>query len=126
MNRRSQRPVFLNLWQIRLPVTGVTSILHRLDGVLLTLLEPLLIGLLSLSATAEGYARLGGWLDSLWLRLVVLALTWVLAHHACAGVRFLLLDLGLGLDKPQARRSAWAVHAAALSLTLYAAVRLLG
>jgi succinate dehydrogenase / fumarate reductase cytochrome b subunit len=43
------RPRFLNLWQIRLPITGVVSILHRLSGIFLVLLFPFLLYLLQLS-----------------------------------------------------------------------------
>ena len=31
------------------------------------------------------------------------------AHHFCAGIRYLLLDLHIGIDKPPARTSAIAV-----------------
>jgi succinate dehydrogenase / fumarate reductase cytochrome b subunit len=40
------------------------------------------------------------------VKLVLLVLAWSLLHHLFAGIRYLLLDLGLGLDRLAARRSA--------------------
>ena len=44
-----QRPKFLNLAEIKLPVPGFASILHRISGAGLFLMLPLLIWLLDLS-----------------------------------------------------------------------------
>ena len=46
-------PVFLNLLQIRLPIAGIMSIIHRASGMLMVLLIPLSIYLLDLSLTDE-------------------------------------------------------------------------
>jgi succinate dehydrogenase / fumarate reductase cytochrome b subunit len=52
-------------------------------------------------------------------------LFWALAHHACAGVRFLLLDLHIGGERLAARRGARLVLAVSLALTALAAAGLL-
>jgi len=44
-----QRPFFLNLMAIRLPIGGIVSILHRASGAGLSLAIPLLLFLFSLS-----------------------------------------------------------------------------
>ena len=50
----NQRPVYLNLLRIHLPVGGVVSILHRVTGVLLALLLPYSLWFLQQSlASAE-------------------------------------------------------------------------
>lgn len=112
------RPVFLHLLQIRLPLSGWISIFHRITGVLLFLLFPLPLYLLQLSLQSEGgYRLVSDWL-MLWpLRLMLLLLLWWLAHHLFAGLRYLLIDLDRGVDLAQARRSARVVVAADL-LTL--------
>jgi succinate dehydrogenase / fumarate reductase cytochrome b subunit len=120
---RNGRPIYLNLLQIRLPVPGFMSILHRVSGAFLTLAIPLAIYVLDLSLRGpEGYAQahvlLGGW----FAKLIVLGLLWSLLHHLFAGIRYLLLDVDLGIDKPRYRQSAWAVLIAAPVL----AVLLLG
>ncbi|MDQ7015195.1 MAG: succinate dehydrogenase, cytochrome b556 subunit, partial [Gammaproteobacteria bacterium] len=43
---------------------------------------------------------------------------WGLMHHLLAGVRYLLIDLELGVDKPRYQQSAWAVLFAAPILAL--------
>ena len=49
MQSVKSKPVFLNLMQIRLPVAGVMSIIHRVTGVVMVLSIPLLLYLLDLS-----------------------------------------------------------------------------
>jgi succinate dehydrogenase / fumarate reductase cytochrome b subunit len=120
---RNGKPIYLNLLKIRLPVPGFMSILHRVSGAFLTLAIPLAIYLLDLSLrNPEGYARAHVLLDGWLARLVLLGLLWALLHHLFAGIRYLLLDVDVGIDKPRYRQSAWAVLIAAPVL----AVLLLG
>ncbi|BAO43794.1 succinate dehydrogenase, cytochrome b556 subunit [Thiolapillus brandeum] len=115
----AHRPVFLNLMQIRLPVAAVMSIAHRAAGVLLFLAIPLIIGLLSLALSGDdGFVRATQLLQQPWSRLVLFLLLWALAHHFLAGIRYLLLDLHLGVRAPYFRRTAWAVLGAAPVLAL--------
>ena len=115
----SSRPVFLNLLQIRLPVAAVMSIAHRAAGVLLFLAIPLLIGLLSLALSgSDGFHRAGQLLHQPLSRLFVFLLLWALAHHFLAGIRYLLLDVHLGVRAPRFRQSAWTVLFAAPVLAL--------
>lgn len=111
---RNGRPVYLNLLQIRLPVPGFMSILHRASGAVLSLAIPFVIYLVDLSLRGpEGYARAHQVLDSWFAKLVLLGLLWALLHHFFAGLRYLLLDIDVGIDKPAYRQSAWAVIVAA-------------
>ena len=56
-----QRPVFFSLMQIQMPVGAITSILHRVTGVLLALGLPLSLYLLELSLKGpQGYERVAG------------------------------------------------------------------
>ena len=120
---RNGKPIYLNLLQIRLPVPGFMSILHRASGALLTLAIPLAIYVLDLSLRGpEGHARAHLLLDGWFAKLILLGLLWALLHHLFAGVRYLLLDVDVGIDKPRYRQSAWAVLVAAPLL----AVALLG
>lgn len=112
------RPKYLNLIAIKLPLPGVVSILHRISGALLFLFIPLGLFLLQTSLASEesfSAARLamGGSLA----KLVLLGLTWALLHHFFAGLRFLAMDLHYCLNLPQARRASLVVMVASLSLT---------
>jgi succinate dehydrogenase / fumarate reductase cytochrome b subunit len=116
-----------DLMRYRLPVPGVLSILHRASGALMFLALPVALWLFDLSLRSESsYRQLrelaGGWLA----RIAVVLLAWALLHHLVAGIRFLLLDLDLGVDRPAARRSAWIVLAVSLALSAWVALFLFG
>jgi succinate dehydrogenase / fumarate reductase cytochrome b subunit len=117
------RPVFLELWRIRLPIPGVVSILHRVSGVLMVLAIPAFAALFAQSlASLEGFAEAATLVRSPLGQLVLLLLGWSLLHHLLAGIRYLALDLGWGLDRPTARKTAWTALYSALALALIGAV----
>lgn len=119
MQGAPNRPVYLNLLQIRLPVAGIMSIVHRITGVLMFLATPFLIYLLDLSLQdAQGFARAGQVFGSAPGALMLFGLLWGLLHHLLAGIRYLLLDVHIGVDKPWYRYTAWAVLLAAPLLGL--------
>lgn len=125
MPHTASRPRFLNLLRIRMPVGAIASIAHRISGVLLFLCIPLAAFLLELSLRGpEGFAQAGQLLNSTPLRLLLLVFAWSLAHHLLAGIRFLLIDLEIGIDKHAARASALAVNLAAPLLALLLVWRL--
>jgi len=119
MQNQRSAPVFLNLLRIRFPVGAVTSIAHRFSGLLLFLSFPVMVYWLDLSLRGPaGYAEAREWLDCIWVRLASIVIVWSLIHHLFAGLRFLLIDLGLGVERVAARRSAWAVNGLSLLLVL--------
>jgi succinate dehydrogenase / fumarate reductase cytochrome b subunit len=109
MYNNKKRPKYLNLLEIRLPVGGVVSILHRVSGVVLVLALPALLFLLDLSLQSEQqYQTVTALLVTPAMRASGVVLVWFLAHHLLAGVRHLLLDLDIGIDRDAAHHSAWA------------------
>ncbi len=119
MQNQRSAPVFLNLFRIHFPVGAVTSIAHRLSGLLLFLSFPLLVYWLDLSLRdPASYANAVEWLHCGWVRLASVFIAWSLIHHLLAGLRFLLIDLGVGVERTTARRSAWTVNGLALLLVL--------
>ena len=120
------RPKFLTLSQIHLPLPGFVSILHRVSGASLFLLLPWLIYLLQLSLTSpETFEHLKTHVAHPLVKLILFGLCWAFLHHFCAGIRFLLLDIQVGIEKPQARASAKAVLAISLGLTVVVALKFL-
>jgi succinate dehydrogenase / fumarate reductase cytochrome b subunit len=114
---QSNRPVFLDLWRIKLPATGIVSILHRISGVLMVLAIPAAAILLHLALSGpEGFETVADFLSNWLVRLALLVLVWSLLHHLFAGLRYLLLDLGIGLDRAVARQSAWTAIVSALAV----------
>lgn len=120
------RPVFLNLLRIHLPATALVSFAHRVAGVLLALLIPLLLYLLELSLRdAAGFAQARQILLGNVMRVVLIIVLWALLHHLLAGVRFLFIDMGIGLHKNTARQSAVVVAVSALLIALLIATMVL-
>jgi succinate dehydrogenase / fumarate reductase cytochrome b subunit len=108
-----KRPVYLNLIKIRLPVTGMVSIAHRVSGFLLFLSIPFSIYLLDLSVTSsQGYEQSVQLLQHPVIQILLLFLVWALLHHLLAGVRYLLLDFDIAIDKAASKMTAWTVIAA--------------
>jgi succinate dehydrogenase / fumarate reductase cytochrome b subunit len=112
-------PKYLNLFQIQMPVGAVLSIAHRVSGAVLFLSLPLLVYLLDLSLQGPaGFDQAGRWLDSPPVQVLSLLLVWSLSHHLLAGIRHLMLDLHIGVEKAAARRTAWISNLTALAVTL--------
>jgi succinate dehydrogenase / fumarate reductase cytochrome b subunit len=119
MANQHAAPVVLNLLRIRFPVGAVTSIAHRISGVLMFLGFPLLIYLLDLSLQGPaGFERAVEYLQCTSLRVASIVIAWSLFHHLFSGIRFLLIDTGSGVNLQQARRSAWLVNIAGVAMAL--------
>jgi succinate dehydrogenase / fumarate reductase cytochrome b subunit len=129
---KKSRPEFRNIHvsqivQYKLPPPGLVSILHRISGAALFLALPCVLWLFDLSLTSEiSYSRLAGYASHWFTKLVLVGLAWAFLHHLIAGIRYLLLDLHVGVDKAPARASALAVFAVSLPLALLAAARIFG
>ncbi len=107
------RPVYLNLLKIRLPVAGMVSLIHRGTGVLLFLALPFAVYLLDLSIESEAsFIAVQKILEQPIILIVQILLLWSLAHHFFAGIRFLLIDAEIGIDESPARVGAWLVFLA--------------
>ncbi|WP_295882105.1 succinate dehydrogenase, cytochrome b556 subunit [uncultured Thiohalocapsa sp.] len=118
----TSRPVFLELWHIRLPIPAVVSILHRISGVLMVLSIPVFAWLFAQAlASPAGFAASAAFLTHPLVQLGLLVMAWALLHHLIAGIRYLVIDLGIGVDRPTARSTAWTALTAALALTVVVA-----
>ncbi|MCG7990013.1 MAG: succinate dehydrogenase, cytochrome b556 subunit [Candidatus Thiodiazotropha lotti] len=108
------RPVFLNLFKIRLPMAGIMSIIHRATGVVMVLSIPLLIYLFDLSLSGvDGFAAAKAILGMGLVKLILFLMLWALMHHLLAGIRYFLIDIDIGVEKPLFRQTALAVTVAA-------------
>lgn len=122
------RPKYLALHEIRLPLAGYASILHRVSGAGLFLMLPLLIWLLQLSLGSgqDSAALFSAVTGNILVKLILLGLLWAFLHHFCMGIRILLIDIHVGVEKQQAHASAVAVMVVSLALTLIFGLKLLG
>ena len=134
-----RRPEYRNihvrqLRHYRLPPAGIVSILHRVSGVLMFLLLPLILWLFDMSLGSEisyesftsafvaGIGFVPGWL----VKLVAWALIWAYLHHFIAGVRHLWMDMTHAVSLQAGARSAWFTLVASVLLTLVLGAKLFG
>jgi succinate dehydrogenase / fumarate reductase cytochrome b subunit len=111
--KQLRRPKYYDLNLARLPPPGLVSIIHRVTGALLffPILPVLLYALATTLGSEEGYNR---WHDLFMrpvVKLLLVGAVWLYAHHFFAGIRYLLLDLHIGIAKAPSRTSALAVLA---------------
>lgn len=126
LKSKKRRPVFFNPVRIQMPVGALTSITHRVTGILLAAGVPFGIYLLDQSLQSDqSWSRVVHLLDNWAFKAVAIVFIWALAHHLLAGVRHLLSDVDIGSRLPSARRSAWMVNLGGLAVALLAAGALL-
>ena len=121
---RKPRPKDLSLpallFEIRLPLPGWVSILHRVSGLLLFLAVLWLLFLLDRSLASEsGFESVRRYAGLPLVKLSLLVLIWAYCHHFCAGIRFLFLDLDKGVDRATARLTSVLVLVASVALTAW-------
>jgi succinate dehydrogenase / fumarate reductase cytochrome b subunit len=102
------RPKYYDLNLAHLPPPGLVSILHRISGAILFFpLLPIALYILHTTlGSEEGYARWATLFHRPGVKIIVILAAWGYAHHFFAGLRYLLLDLHIGIDKVPARTSA--------------------
>ncbi|MGI9273711.1 MAG: succinate dehydrogenase, cytochrome b556 subunit [Endozoicomonas sp.] len=122
-NVNSKRPVNLDITTIKLPLPAYTSILHRISGVLLFVGVGFLLYGLDLSLTSEqSFAELKEILSSGLAKFIVWVLLSGLIYHFVAGVKHLLMDIGLGEGKESGKAGAIVTIAVSAVLIVLAGV----
>lgn len=122
---KSKRPVNLDLTTIKLPPMAVVSILHRVSGIVIFLLMPLMLYALQQSLISPGH-----FLNTqhCFQHGVMKFLTWAFfsafIYHFLAGIRHLLMDLGWGDNVPIGRKSACLVLGLSIVLILLLGISL--
>jgi len=103
------RPKYYDLNLAHLPPPGLVSILHRISGLLLffPILPCLLYLLQGVLGSPESFAQWRDFFAKPVVKLVMVGVIWAYAHHFWAGIRYLLLDVHVGIHKQPAR--TWAV-----------------
>lgn len=129
---KKDRPVYRNiglaqLIKYRLPWVGKVSILHRISGAVLFLLLPFILNLFDQSLASElSYQKFQAFTSNILVRLICLGLIWSFLHHFCAGIRYLLLDLEIGVEKSESNRSAIIVLVVGIALTAVVGLKMFG
>jgi succinate dehydrogenase / fumarate reductase cytochrome b subunit len=120
---KDKRPVNLDIGTMRLPLTAWTSIAHRASGVFLFAGMAVLIWVLDASlASPESFAALQDSLANPLAKLVIWAVLAGLIYHSVAGVKHLVMDLGVGETMEGGTRGAKVVVVVAAILIVLAGV----
>jgi succinate dehydrogenase / fumarate reductase cytochrome b subunit len=102
-----QRPKNLNLLTIRFPLPAIVSILHRISGVILFLLIPLMLWMLNLSlSSSQDFDHLHLFLSSPLVKVFIWGFLSAFIYHFFAGIRHLLMDVHVGDELKGGRLSA--------------------
>jgi succinate dehydrogenase / fumarate reductase cytochrome b subunit len=120
---KANRPLSPHIFIYRWPVTMVVSILHRITGGALYVGTALLAWWLIAAATGErAFAIANGFLGSWFGLLILFGYSWAILHHMLGGIRNLVWDFGLGLDRQSRNALAWAniIGSAGLTVLLWA------
>lgn len=120
--------------QYRLPLAGVVSILHRVSGVVMLALLPLLVWLFDTSVTSEAsfdvfkaaFTAGIGFVPGILIKIAVWGLIWAYLHHLIAGARHLWMDATHSVTKEFGRQSAVVTLALSIVLTLLLGAKLFG
>ncbi len=104
---KDKRPVNLDISTIRLPIAAFASITHRISGVIVFVGIAGLLCLLDVSLTSEAdFASVRATALSPFVRFLLWGVLSALTYHLIAGVKHLLLDLGIGESKEGGPRGA--------------------
>jgi succinate dehydrogenase / fumarate reductase cytochrome b subunit len=123
---------FTDLPKYRLPAPGWVSILHRISGVLMFVLLPLIIWMFDNSVSSEiSFAKFrfafNNGAAGVLLKLVTLSLIWAYLHHFIAGVRHVWMDIShKAVSKSFGFSSAKFTLIASLLLTVILGAKLFG
>ncbi len=135
-----KRPEFRNINALtdlpsyRLPAAGIVSILHRISGLIMFLLLPLLVWMFDTSVSSEiSFAKFSaaftvglGFVPAVLVKVVVLGLIWAYLHHLIAGVRHVYMDICHAVSKEFGKSSAVVTLVLSLGLTAALGAKLFG
>jgi len=115
-----ERPVFLDLWRMKFPPMAIVSIFHRISGVILFLGLPFVLYLLQQSLrSADTFDSVQKLLQTAGLKLATWVFLVALLYHVIAGIRHVVMDLGVGEHLPAGRHTAVFVLLLSLVLALF-------
>jgi len=120
----SKRPVNLDLSTIKLPLSALTSITHRITGVIMFVGLIFMFWALDVSLSSpQGFESVKTVLQQNFLaKFVLWGLLSALAYHCVAGVKHLIMDLDIGVTLEGGQKMSQAVVVISVILILLAGV----
>ncbi|MAA63925.1 MAG: succinate dehydrogenase, cytochrome b556 subunit [Alteromonadaceae bacterium] len=119
----SKRPVNLDLSKFHFPLPAITSILHRTSGIIIFIGMGFLLYGLDLSLEGEsGFNAVNDLLSSFLAKLIIWGILSALLYHLVAGIKHLLMDMGIGEELQSGRLAAKATVVISVILIVLAGV----
>ncbi|WP_372963928.1 succinate dehydrogenase, cytochrome b556 subunit [Marinobacter sp.] len=119
----SKRPVNLDLGKFHFPLPAITSILHRISGIIIFVGVAFLMYGLDLSLSGEdGFNRVNELLNSFLAKLITWGILSALLYHLVAGIKHLLMDAGIGEELESGRLAAKTTLVVSIVLIILAGV----
>lgn len=113
-----KRPIDLDLFAIHFPITAIVSILHRISGVFLFFIIPLLLWSLQSSLADSGSLNWERAARGYGCKLFIWFILSALFYHLLAGLRHLAMDMGWGESLPAARITAATVLVVSIAYSI--------
>jgi succinate dehydrogenase / fumarate reductase cytochrome b subunit len=114
-----KRPMNLDLLTLNFPPMAIASILHRISGIILFLLLPLVIFCLHCSLkNPNSFTLISLFFTNSPYRWISLIFGSALIYHLLAGIRHMMMDMGWGESVLAGRRSALFVIGLSVILTI--------
>ncbi len=103
----SKRPVNLDLSKFHFPLPAITSILHRVSGIIIFVGVAFMLYGLQLSLSGEeGFSHVSELLNSFFAKLIIWGIMSALLYHLVAGIKHLFMDMGIGEELESGRLAA--------------------
>lgn len=110
MNIVKARPMHLNLFVIRFPITAISSICHRISGVWIFICLPFILLMLQESlASIESFTEVSNKFNTIYYKLFFFSFLTATIYHAIAGIRHIIMDFGFFESKNDSKISSWIV-----------------
>lgn len=123
MNKK--RPINLDLTTLKFPPMAIASILHRISGILIFVLLPVMLFLLAKSLHSEdSFYIVKSTITHPMYKLTLWAFASAMFYHLLAGIRHMIMDLGVGEHLAAARNSAIVVIVLAIIATIFLGIYL--
>jgi len=103
----SKRPVNLDLSKFHFPLPAITSILHRVSGIIIFVGVAFMLYGLQLSLSGEeGFSHVSELLNGFFAKLIIWGIMSALLYHLVAGIKHLFMDMGIGEELESGRLAA--------------------
>lgn len=120
-----RRPVFLNLFHIRFPLTAIVSILHRVSGVLVFLFIPAILYVWQQSLFSEAsFIDIKNTFNHLAVKAIIFITLAALIYHIIAGIRHIIMDFGFADSRKAGKIGSMLVMIFSMLIIIMLGIRL--